>query len=172
MNNDTEVARVNFRPLTLADLSQVEAIENASFPTPWPKSAFVEELKRKRRSVCWVAEKGRVGDRPILVGSIVIWISGDLAHIGTLAVRPGFRKQGIGQQLLGKTLLVCYKRGVKKAVLEVRASNIPAQKLYSKFGFIVAGHKPDYYQDTHEDAFLLQLTSLDPVKLAELADPG
>lgn len=167
-----KVSQIKLRPMTLADLNQVEAIEQTSFPTPWPRGAFIDDLKRERRSICWVAEWDRAGKSPLLVGSIVIWISSDLAHIGTLAVRPGCRKQGVGQYLLANTLLECVRRGVKKAMLEVRASNQPAQNLYRKFGFDEVGYKHDYYKDTQEDAVLMLLSPLEPDKLVELAEPG
>lgn len=161
---------IRFRPMTLADLSQVEAIESASFPTPWPREAFIDGLTRTGATLCWVADKGRVDGRSLVIGSIVIWIVHDLAHIGTFAIRPGFRRQGIGQKLLAKALLACVEVGVKKAILEVRASNVPAQKLYDQFGFYIAGLKPGYYADTQEDGLLLELAPLDPVKLSELAE--
>ncbi len=157
--------------MTLADISAVAAIDRVSFPTPWPKEAFLYELTQRPDSFCRVAELGRPEDR-ILVGTIVVWLVGDIAHIATLAIKPGFRRKGIGQALLAQTLIESLARGAQRALLEVRESNVNAQRLYRKFGFREAGRKPDYYQDTHEDAVVMTLMPLAREALAELAGYG
>jgi len=42
------------------------------------------------------------------------------------------------------------------AQLEVRASNLSAQKLYETLGFRVVGERKKYYSRPREDAVLLQ----------------
>lgn len=172
MTEDSEVSRINLRPMTLADLDQVEAIDRASFSTPWPRDAFLYELKRNRSSICWVAEWINPDGVSVLVGSIVIWLVLDEAHIGTLAVKPGYRLRGISQYLLTGALLECIRRGSKQAMLEVRAGNEAAQQLYQKFGFEQVGLRRDYYKDTHEDAVLMTLAPLDKEILVDLASRG
>lgn len=167
-----DVSQINLRPMTLADIDQVEAIDRASFPTPWPRDAFINELKRHRTSVCWVAEWIDTDGRPIVVASIVIWLVLDEAHIATLAVKLGFRQRGIAQHLLASALLESERLGAHQAMLEVRASNKSAQELYRKFGFETVGLRKDYYKDRHEDAVLMTLASLDRKKLADLAKHG
>ena len=170
--NDLE-GQIDLRPMTLEDLEQVVAIDRDSFPTPWPKDAFLYEIKRQRHAICWVAEINTESDRKgILVASIVIWLIMDEAHIGTLAVKPGYRRQGIAQELLAASLLEAFQRGAQKAMLEVRENNRGAQNLYRKFGFEPVGLRRDYYKDTHEDAILMTLEKLDPQHLARLADGG
>jgi ribosomal-protein-alanine N-acetyltransferase len=158
--------------MTLADLDQVELIDQVSFPTPWPRKAFHYELVENRNALCWVAEWIDTDQTPILVASIVIWLVLDEAHIGTLAVRPGYRQRGIAQRLLAQALLESAHSGATHALLEVRVSNHAAQRLYRKFGFTMVGVRKNYYQDTHEDALLMTLVSLDNQKLAQLAEPG
>lgn len=170
MPDNVPETRIIMRPMTLDDLNRVAAIDRASFPTPWPREAFRYELQRNRSSVCWVAEAVDVNGSRTVVASIVIWLVAHNAHIGTLAVKPDYRKQGVAQRLLARTLLVCVNRGIQQATLEVRASNEAAQQLYQKFGFEVIGIKKDYYKDTHEDALVMRLASLDEKKLADLAE--
>ena len=160
--------QINLRPMTWGDLNQVEAIDRAVFSTPWPKEAFSYELKRPHHSVCWVAEVNGSNVAGLIVGTIVIWLVLDEGHIGTLAVRAGYRQQGIAQRLLAAALLECSRRGTERALLEVRVSNQPARELYQKFGFATVGVRHGYYQDTHEDALLMTLTPLDVEKLANL----
>ncbi len=161
--------QVSLRPMTLDDVDQVTAIDRASFPTPWPDDAFHYELTRNRSSLCWVAEWAAKENSPEIIASIVIWLVVDEAHIGTLAVNPGYRRYGVAQYLLAKALMACGENGARKALLEVRESNQAAQNLYLKFGFEEVGLRRDYYKDTHEDAVLMTLESLDEGKLADLA---
>ena len=168
MSERPDPSQINLRPMTLADLNQVEAIDAASFPTPWPRDAFLYELKRHRGSLAWVAEWTNSEGEVELVETIVIWLVLGEAHIATLAVKPGYRQRGIANKLLAESLIECAKRGVKEATLEVRSSNQAAQKLYQKFGFEVVGLRKDYYKDTHEDAVLMTLAPLDVKKLATL----
>lgn len=164
--------RTILRPMSLADLDQVEEIDQLSFQMPWPKDAFLYEIKQNPKSLCWVAEREVPDQAPIVVGTIVVWLVLEEAHIGTLAVRPGYRQEGIAQQLLAKALLEAAQSGAEYALLEVRVSNQAAQNLYKKFGFEVVGLRKGYYQDTREDAVLMTLPELHPKKLADLVNPG
>jgi [ribosomal protein S18]-alanine N-acetyltransferase len=161
--------KVSLRPMTLADVDQVITIDQASFPTPWPEDAFRYELVRKKNSMCWVAERTGPQEVPEVIASIVIWLIVDEAHIGTLAVKPGYRRRGVAQYLLARSLIACAEHGAKQALLEVRESNQAAQNLYKKFGFEEVGLRRGYYKDTHEDAILMTLASLDENKLADLS---
>lgn len=169
MSERPDPLQINLRPMTLADLNQVETIDAASFPTPWPRDAFLYELKRNRGSLAWVGEWINPDGEAEVVASIVIWLVLDEAHIATLAVKPGYRQRGIANKLLAKSLIECAKRGAQQATLEVRTSNQAAQKLYQKFGFEVVGMRKNYYKDTHEDAVLMTSAPLDEEKLAALA---
>lgn len=168
----TSGSLVILRPMTLADLPQVEALDKVCFPTPWPKDAFRYELTRNPHALCWVAEVQTSDGRQEIAGDIVVWLVVDEAHISTLAVHPGHRKQHVAQKLLAKVLLLCQEKGAAMAMLEVRQSNLAAQNLYQKFGFLVVGNRKGYYQDTKEDAILMTLPVLDDVELADLADAG
>ncbi len=75
----------------------------------------------------------------------------------TLAVHPGFRKQGIGKRLFAFALEFSEARGVNYFALEVRESNNAALEFYKRFGFRVAGIRKGYYRDTGEDAVLMEL---------------
>lgn len=160
------------RPMTLADLDQVESLDRECFPTPWPKDAFRHELTRNQNSICWVAEMHHPDGKVRIVGDIVAGLVVDEAHISTLAVSSSYRHQHIGQRLLAKVLSICKDKGAILAMLEVRKSNLAAQKLYAKFGFLTVGVREGYYQDTKEDAILMTLPELNREKLADLVDAG
>lgn len=163
---------VKLRPMTLPDIDAVLRIESASFPTPWPRDAFFYELARPDRSVCRVAECTQSDKAPKIIGDIVVWLAGSIAHVATLAVHPDYRRRGIGACLLANALLTCADRGLAEALLEVREKNRVAQKLYRKFGFEVVGIRPGYYADTGENAVLMALKPLVPNQLAEIVKCG
>ncbi|MBG0786026.1 MAG: ribosomal protein S18-alanine N-acetyltransferase [Anaerolineaceae bacterium] len=164
--------QVVLRPMTLADLPQVEALDRECFPTPWPKDAFHHELTRNPHAFCWVAEVTSPAGQTEIVGDIVVWLVVDEAHVSTLAVSPSYRQQHIAQRLLAHVLRICLEKGAVLSMLEVRQSNLAAQRLYQKFGFLAVGERPGYYQDTKEDAVLMTLPVLKDEELADLADAG
>ena len=45
--------------------------------------------------------------------------------------------------------------GVRSVLLEVRESNLPAQKCYERAGFTVVGRRKNYYELPKEDALLM-----------------
>lgn len=60
----------------------------------------------------------------------------------TIAVHPGFERQGIGRALMAE--LVAWARAsteIEKMELQVRASNDAAIALYAAFGFVEEGRK-------------------------------
>ena len=153
--------------MTVDDLIAVHVIERESFSTPWPAQAYREEIEHNRLAHYIVARSGNS-----IVGFAGIWLLVDEAHITTFATRSAWRRQGIGERLLAALLDLALARGAKEATLEVRPSNIPAKRLYEKFGFKVVGVRPRYYSDNNEDALIMTTDSLDgrPMKnrLAEL----
>ncbi len=162
MTRKPEKAAATLRRMTLEDLPQVEVLDRICFSDPWPAGSFLYELRPDSSSVCLVAETNNKGEQSRVIGVIVVWIILDEAHIGTLAVLPAFRKLGIARRLLSSALLLAFDDGARKALLEVRASNLEALKLYYGLGFEVVGIRPGYYQDNHEDAWLLTLEPIDP----------
>jgi ribosomal-protein-alanine N-acetyltransferase len=100
------------------------------------------------------------GTRQYIVGFSGIWLLVDEAHITNIAVRPQYQGRGLGELLLIATIDLA--RGLKASsmTLEVRASNLVAQNLYSKYGFIQMGIRRGYYLDNHEDAVIMSTESI------------
>lgn len=154
--------------MRLEDLEQVHAIDVLSFRLPWSERSFRYELTGNQASRLWVAEITDPSGQTVVVGQVAIWLIIDEAHIGTIAIHPDYRRQGIGRKLLAEALLSIEKEGAKQAFLEVRRSNESAQAMYQKFGFEVVGVRPRYYKDNNEDALLLTLPELRPEELERL----
>ncbi|MEO8207434.1 MAG: ribosomal protein S18-alanine N-acetyltransferase [Chloroflexota bacterium] len=137
-------------PMTLADLPDVHRIERASFSVPWPDEAYRSELERNRLASYLVV---RTTGTVIAYGGI--WLMVDEAHITTFAVDPSWRRQRVGETLLISLLDVAIARRAREATLEVRLSNLPARRLYEKYGFRPAGLRTRYYSDNGEDALIM-----------------
>jgi ribosomal-protein-alanine N-acetyltransferase len=141
--------------MTLDDLPAVHAIERASFAVPWPDDAYRNEIRTNRLASYVVA---RLGDE--VVGFAGIWVMVDEAHVTTFAVDPRFRRRGVGERLLLALLDLSVQRLAREATLEVRLSNLPARKLYEKYGFRPVGIRPRYYSDNGEDALIMTTEAL------------
>jgi len=115
--------------------------------------------------MCWVAQVEGADAGQTIAGMIVVWLIVDEVHIGTLAVNSNYRRQGIGRQLVARTLLAGLLKGARTAFLEVRRGNMAAQSLYLQMGFEIVGERRRYYHDNNEDALLMTLNNLDQVRL-------
>lgn len=146
---------VVIRPMQIKDIEAVQEIDRLSFSAPWPAGAFRFELLENEQSLVWVAEQGGKEADLQVVGSLVIWLILDEAHIATVAVHPDYRQGGIGKFLLARGLLEAMGRETDQATLEVRSSNLAAQALYRGFGFQVVGRRARYYRDNREDALIM-----------------
>ena len=74
-----------------------------------------------------------------------------------LAVRSDYRRQGIASHLVRHALGEGMTQGTTRVLLEVRAGNDLAQKLYQALGFQSYGRRRSYYTNPDEDAILMQL---------------
>ena len=79
----------------------------------------------------------------------------DEADITDVAVRPQYRRRGIGLKLVTIMMGLMKHMGVASVLLEVRESNLPAQNCYAQAGFTVVGRRKNYYELPKEDALLM-----------------
>lgn len=133
------------------DLGAVLAIERRCFPSPWPRSAFEQELKSSYGR-CLVARQTAGPAR----GYVMFWILQDEILINNIAVDPDHRRRGIGGRLLDTALAQGGEARCRIAYLEVRPSNESAIHLYRRRGFEVIGRRRGYYSDTREDALVMR----------------
>jgi ribosomal-protein-alanine N-acetyltransferase len=139
-------------PMVIEDLDGVMEIETNSFPTPWSRHAFVQELKSNRFAHYLVAKHN---DRIVAYGGM--WFILNEVHITNIAVHPDYRKKGVGTLLLREMISYASSRGMESFTLEVRVSNTDALRLYKKMGFMEAGVRKRYYSDNNEDAIIMWL---------------
>jgi ribosomal-protein-alanine N-acetyltransferase len=130
-------------------LDDVLKIEKASFKTPWTRYAFIHEIQFEKSIFEVIKLESRI------VGYGGFWHVFDEAHISNIAIHPQYRGQGLGKMLLLHLLEEAASRGATKATLEVRRSNIIAQKMYLRYGFKVVSVRKKYYVDEQEDALIM-----------------
>jgi ribosomal-protein-alanine N-acetyltransferase len=141
--------RISIQPMYPEDLEQVLAIERVSFPRPWNRSSFLSELDRPP-AVCLVLRDGAM-----IAGYLVFWLIDIEIHMLNIAIRPEMRGKGLGLFLLKYMLDYGRETGAQKVYLEVRPSNLTAQKLYRRAGFVLSGRRKNYYAEEGEDALLM-----------------
>ncbi|KUO78689.1 MAG: ribosomal-protein-alanine acetyltransferase [Desulfosporosinus sp. BRH_c37] len=138
------------RPMQMDDLEAILEIERVSFATPWSLEAFKVELKDNEyaRYLCLELD-GQV------IGYMGLWFIIDEGHITNVAITPNHRGQHWGEFLMRSVMEKMAEQGMERMTLEVRVSNSPAQSLYKRLGFAIAGVRKEYYADTREDAMIM-----------------
>ena len=140
---------VIIRPMTEADLDQVEELERQCFSVPWSRESLAEGLQ-KDTTVYLAAElEGRT------VGYCALWTALDEGEITNVAVSPDARKRGIGAAMMKELLCTGREKGIRAFFLEVRESNIAARTLYKKCGFAEDGIRKNFYEKPQENAVLM-----------------
>lgn len=145
-----ELCQLQLTCMKATDIPAVQMIERHSFPNPWSAQAFLAELTENECAHYLVMRR-----HTHVVGYVGMWIILDEGHITNVAVHPAWRRKGIGATLLTSLEKYAYAYGVRKMTLEVRVSNIGAQRLYTRLGYHKYGVRHKYYQDNHEDALIM-----------------
>ena len=135
--------------MTSGHLDDVYIIETECFSHPWSKQSLEEELNNETSLFLVAKEENEV------IGYIGMSIVIDEGYIFNVAVRENHRNKGVATALINELVTYGKKNNFSFITLEVRESNLPAISLYSKFGFIKAGERKDYYSNPKENAIFL-----------------
>lgn len=147
---------MEIRKMKPGDIDGIALVEAHSFTIPWSKKMFLDELNNPL-ALYYVAccdEK--------VVAYAGLWIIADEGHITNIAVEPSWRRQQIAAGMMRKILEVAAQYNLRGLTLEVRAGNLPAISLYTKFGFQIEGRRKAYYSDNQEDALIMWYYRDDP----------
>ena len=145
--NHTVVERIS----TSEDIDAVAALEAASFTNPWTREMLERELRRSDVARVYVLRTA--GHR--VAAFCACWLVQDELHINTIAVQADLRRQGLATVLMEHLLRGAAAEGATHAYLEVRQSNLAAQRLYEGLGFALVGVRRKYYAHPEEDALVL-----------------
>ncbi len=135
--------------MTAADLDAVAALEAECFSHPWSKKSLEESLGNENAVFLAAHEDGKV------IGYVGMEVIVDEGYIFNVAVGADYRRRGVGYALVRELVTYGMKNNLCFITLEVRESNSAAISLYSKFGFIKAGERKNYYSDPDEAAVLM-----------------
>ena len=141
---------VHIRWMIRRDMPEVLDIEQASFEFPWSEEDFIRCL-RQRNCIGMVAE---YDER--VVGFMIYELHKDQLHVLNFSVRPDVRRRGIGMQMVNKLIGKLSQQRRNRIVLEIRETNLAAQMFFKNLGFRAVSVLRDYYDDTVEDAYVMQ----------------
>ncbi len=144
---------VHLAPLSLEWLDAVLDIEKVAYSHPWSRGNFMDTLAAGYQA------QVLLGGREV-IGYYVAMLGVDEAHLLNLTVAPAFQQQGWARVLLDALGLWARARGAQWLWLEVRMSNLRAQKVYAAHGFQRVGVRKRYYPaaaGTREDALVMSL---------------
>ncbi len=138
------------RDMTGADLDVVLCIEREVHAHPWTPGNFSDALRSKYQ--CKVYE-----DNGEIQGYAILMLAVDEAELLDIAIDAAMQRMGLGRKLLEEMLSLARLAGMRRMVLEVRASNAPAIALYRSAGFGQIGLRRGYYPALtgREDALLM-----------------
>jgi ribosomal-protein-alanine N-acetyltransferase len=142
--------RVHIRWMIRRDMAEVLDIERTSFEFPWFEEDFVRCL-RQRNCIGMVAE---YGER--VVGFMIYELHKSRLHILNFAVAAEFRRRGVGRQMIEKLVGKLSSQRRTRITLEVRETNLAAQLFFKSANFRAVTVLRAYYEDSPEDAYLMQ----------------
>lgn len=157
------------RPMVPADLDPVLALAAASPEAPqWPQNIWASYLPPQPHPALLRTAVVAVQHSTILGFACATLLPDsqptdaqpasrqqNLCELDSIAVHPSARRRGIGAALLREILAWAAAQRVRRLVLEVRASNAAALRLYQSLGLAEEGRRPRYYTHPEEDALLL-----------------
>ena len=142
--------QVHIRWMIRRDMPDVLDIENCSFEFPWSEEDFIRCL-RQRNCIGMVAE---IDDA--VVGFMIYELHKNKLHLLNFAVGRHWRRRGIGTQMINKLVSKLSQQRRTRITLEVRETNLSAQLFFRHGGFRAVSVLREYYEDTPEDAYVMQ----------------
>jgi [ribosomal protein S18]-alanine N-acetyltransferase len=147
-------AALALRPMVVADIDEVYALEQRVFPHPWSRGNFVDSLASGYDA--WVLREP--GEGP-LAGYFLLMYAVDEAHLLDVAVCGERQGSGLGRYLLDRIAARARAMGMASILLEVRPSNERALQVYERYGYAQIGRRKGYYpahEGKREDAIVMR----------------
>jgi len=147
-------ASLTLRPMVVADIDEVHALEQSVFPHPWSRANFVDSLGSGYDA--WVL---REPDEGALAGYFLLMYAVDEAHLLDVAVSGARHGTGLGRLLLDRIAARSREKGMASILLEVRPSNERALQVYARYGYTQIGRRKGYYpahEGKREDAIVMR----------------
>jgi ribosomal protein S18 acetylase RimI-like enzyme len=120
-------------------MGQFYAESSYALDREWAAASFARLLRDEARGAVWIARRGaEAAGHVVLVLRHSMEFGGTAGVIDDLFVRPQFRRQGVGSELLSALFDACRKLHVAAVHVEVGPGNVSASALYRAFG--LRGH--------------------------------
>ena len=133
---------IQISKMDISDLEEIKDVLLSDFDDFWNVNTFKEELLNPNSKYIVAKINNKI------VGFAGIWKSVDDVHITNIVTSKSFRNQHIGSMMLSNLIEIAKtENNITSITLEVNSNNIPAQKLYEKFGFKVVGLRKKYYNN-------------------------
>jgi ribosomal-protein-alanine N-acetyltransferase len=142
--------KVHIRWMIRRDMAEILQIEQQCFEFPWSEDDFVRCL-RQRNCIGMIAECHEQ-----IIGFMIYELHRTRLHILNFAVHPEFRRHGVGRQMITKLISKLSYQRRTRIMLEVRETNLEAQLFFRSAGFRAVSVLRDFYEDTVEDAYLME----------------
>ncbi len=147
---DDNKSCVHIRWMIRRDMPSVLEIENGSFEFPWSEEEFIRCL-RQRNCIGMVAESNEE-----VTGFMIYELDKNKLHLLNFAVHQKFRRSGVGRAMIEKLVSKLTNQRRSRITLEVRETNLQAQIFFRELGFRAISVLRQYYEDTPEDAYIMQ----------------
>ena len=138
-------------PMTKESALYVAELEKLCFSAPWSYEMLCSESESAEGEFLCAFVGGEFAG---YAGMLCVLDEGQICNV---AVCPLFRRMGVGEALMEAQRKAAVSRGLSVMMLEVRASNTAAQKLYEKTGWEKVGVRKNYYSFPREDGVLYNL---------------
>ena len=149
------------RVAELADVQAMHRMETTLFPADaWHIDMFLEELTHPTRTYYMLelpAEGSEGDDGWRAIGYCGTMVVADTADVQTIGVLPEYEGHGFGRAMLEQMHERARVQGAERILLEVRADNPRAQRLYERNGYRAIHVRRGYYDDG-TDAIIMECT--------------
>lgn len=143
MNVEIRLAKIEELDLIYEFYKEIcAALENEKYNPLWQIDDYpsIEDLENHiNNKDLYIA----ITDNKI-IGSMAVVNHNDYSSLHLLTVHPQYRKQYLADSMIKKLFQIASKRKNQKIILDVVKGNLPAEKLYSKFGFKLIGEKCEF----------------------------
>lgn len=141
---------VHIRWMIRRDMPEVMNIEAECFGDhAWDEDDFIRAL-RQRNCIGMVAEHDNK-----IVGFMIYELAKDYIHILDFAVDEGSRRRGVGKAMTKKLSSKLSQQRRKRIVLEIRETNLSAQKFFGVMGYRATRVESGFYDDCDDDAYVM-----------------
>lgn len=133
---------MQIRRIEHKDLNSILVLEKLLYKDPWNERNFESELSHNDYAFMYVLE-----ENDVILGYAGFWLSYEFATITKVSINPALQNKGLGYYLFNNVMNIAKNLGATSFSLEVRESNLIAQKLYIKSGYKEVSIRKRYYSD-------------------------